>query len=113
MRSKQGRRRAFTLVELMVVVGIIGGLVGIILPAVQNSREAARRASCLNNMRQLGLGFQQFVQHISPLLHASLYYTPLAIRNQQRNGIELPWAIEAVRVAVHIICDAIFLKELE
>ena len=63
MRSKQGRLRAFTLVELMVVVGIIGGAVGIILPAVQGSREAARRASCLNNMRQLGLGFQQFVQH--------------------------------------------------
>jgi len=54
------RRAAFTLVELLVVIAIIGTLVGLLLPAVQAARESARRSACSNNLKQMGLGCQNY-----------------------------------------------------
>ncbi|HEX4414902.1 MAG TPA: DUF1559 domain-containing protein [Lacipirellulaceae bacterium] len=100
------RRRGFTLIELLVVIAIVGILIALLLPAIQAAREASRRASCQNNLKQIGLAVQNYhdsQRHLPPpkalVSGTVLAFDPVRQNTVSFFAIILPYLEEADRYA--------------
>ncbi|MEQ1830051.1 MAG: DUF1559 domain-containing protein [Pirellula sp.] len=96
---RRGVRYGMTLVELLVVIAIIGVLVGLLLPAVQAARESARKVSCMNNLRQVGIALHNYHQALRTLPPGCLQWRPWQgdpkLKNFAWSALILPYMEQA------------------
>src|SRR5437660_5232644 len=82
-KSKRVALPAFTLVELLVVIGIIAVLIGILLPALSRAREQSKTAQCLSNLRQLGMGFSMYITEQRYMVPAAYFIDSATPTNRE------------------------------
>ena len=89
---KYTKHSAFTLVELLVVIAIIGILIGMMIPAIQSAREAAHRATCANNMVQLGIGLSKY--EMAQQSYPAGTINPTGPIHNTADGIHTSWLVQ-------------------
>ncbi|BCM93755.1 hypothetical protein IAD21_05646 [Abditibacteriota bacterium] len=92
MRTKTNNHAAFTLIELLVVIAIIAILAAILFPVFARARENARKASCMSNLKQIGLAFMQYTQDYDEYYPLTFHRTGADANNYQYNNNETGWA---------------------